>query len=231
LELSEVRKRLVRATAPPTGKSAVLMLLVPDLGGVRVLLTLRSDRLSSHPGELSFPGGRVEPEDASIEAAALRETWEETGIEAHDVQMWGHVFDYTTFRSDRLSLFAGMIESSRIPDPTPPNEEVHRVLLVPVDSLRKARPRGPMHDHPSADLRARRVHPCDVTGYYGLGLREGASVRTIHYWPLMDGHVLWGITADLVAQVLADVYGWTPPSAPRVVDRQEDVLPRRSGVG
>ena len=225
VEFPEIQQRLVRPMTPPTGRSAVLMLFTEVAQTPHLLFTLRSDQLSSHPGELSFPGGRVETPDADNEAAALRETFEETGIKPTDVQRWGHVSDYTTFRTERLSVFAGTVDLKKIPDPTPANEEVHRVLLLPLESLRAAAPRtDDEHPHDDADRIARRVHACDVESYYAQELMS----RTIHYWPLQDGHVLWGITGDLVAMTLQRVYDWVPPAKPRRVSNRDDVRPRGS---
>jgi 8-oxo-dGTP pyrophosphatase MutT (NUDIX family) len=225
VDFPDIQKRLLRPMTAPTGRSAVLMLFTTIQKEPHIVFTLRSDQLSSHPGELSLPGGRVETPDADTEAAALRETFEETGIRPQDVERWGHVSDYTTFRTERLSVFAAHVDASKIPDPTPANEEVHRILLIPLESLRAAAPRGDEeHPHPDAERLGRRVHACDVEGYYAQELLG----RVIHYWPLQDGHVLWGITGDLVAMTLQRLFDWVPPSKPRRVQNRDDVRPRSS---
>ncbi len=62
--------------------ASVLVPIVARADGPSVLLTVRSASLSKHAGQIAFPGGRIEPDDADVVAAALRETWEETGIDA-----------------------------------------------------------------------------------------------------------------------------------------------------
>lgn len=76
-----MRPAEMRGRENDTIRSAVLVLLAPDLTGLRVLLTLRSSTLRSHTGQISFPGGRIEPGETP-EEAALRECEEETGIGA-----------------------------------------------------------------------------------------------------------------------------------------------------
>jgi 8-oxo-dGTP pyrophosphatase MutT (NUDIX family) len=70
-------------TAPPGRPAAVLVLLYPDAAGdARLVLTERADRGGHHSGEVSFPGGRAEPDDADLVATALREAAEEVGLDA-----------------------------------------------------------------------------------------------------------------------------------------------------
>lgn len=71
-------------------RSAVLVMLTPDATGLSVLLTLRSVALRSHTGQISFPGGRIEPGETP-EEAALRECEEETGIPTHLPEILGRL--------------------------------------------------------------------------------------------------------------------------------------------
>ncbi|GAA4328016.1 CoA pyrophosphatase [Variovorax defluvii] len=64
-----------------------------------VLLTERTANLSTHSGQVAFPGGRVDPEDANISAAALREAWEEVGLSAEHIEVLGCLPTYTTVTS------------------------------------------------------------------------------------------------------------------------------------
>lgn len=100
-----LRQMLLKNNAPLSDASslamravpaAVLVALVLRPENIGVLLTERSARLKHHPGQISFPGGKIESADVSPEAAALRETCEETGIASHHILPVGRLADYTT---------------------------------------------------------------------------------------------------------------------------------------
>src|SRR5688572_11586180 len=74
--------------------AAVMVPLVHRADGVQLLLTQRTAHLSDHAGQISFPGGRVEPEDASREETALRETEEEIGLGRAHIQLLGRLPEY-----------------------------------------------------------------------------------------------------------------------------------------
>ena len=82
--------------SPRLTPAAVLVPLVERKEGVTVLLTLRTDHLYDHAGQISFPGGRVDTVDTDAVAAALRETEEETGIPGTRVEVVGRLPDYET---------------------------------------------------------------------------------------------------------------------------------------
>ena len=79
---------------PPTSAAVLVPLVLRD--ELTVLLTQRTDHLSDHPGQISFPGGRTEPEDADATATALREAQEEIGLGAAHVDVLGALPIYTT---------------------------------------------------------------------------------------------------------------------------------------
>ncbi len=76
--------------------AAVLVPLVQRPGGLQVLLTQRTAHLRDHAGQISFPGGRTEPEDADAVATALREAQEEIGLHPHQVEVLGQLPIYRT---------------------------------------------------------------------------------------------------------------------------------------
>ena len=80
-------------------------MLVPVVMGetTGILLTKRTSHLAQHAGQISFPGGRIDPEDSGPEAAALREAWEEIGLSAESVEVLGHMRNYVTGTGYRIT--------------------------------------------------------------------------------------------------------------------------------
>ena len=162
---------------PPPGtdrKAAVLMLFGPDpAGGEDVVLTERSQTLRAHPGQVSFPGGRVDTEDEHSVAAALREAEEEAGIDPSGVEV------VATFPELYLSPSDNAVTPVLAwwPAPGPvrvvDRAEVARVLRVPVRDL---------------------VDPANrFTTVFGPYRGPGFEV---------DGLFVWGFTAMLLGTLL-----------------------------
>lgn len=110
--------------------AAVLVPLVNRPAGLTLLLTQRSATLPDHPGQISFPGGRVDPEDASDEAAALREAEEEVGLPPACVTLLGRLASYQTVTGFSVTPVVGWVEPpfDLRPDPV----EVADVFEVPL---------------------------------------------------------------------------------------------------
>jgi 8-oxo-dGTP pyrophosphatase MutT (NUDIX family) len=89
--------------------AAVLVPLVLRESGTTVLLTRRTDHLHHHPGQISFPGGRVETIDRSPVDTALRETHEEIGLPAHHVELLGRLPQYRTGTGFDVTPVVGLI--------------------------------------------------------------------------------------------------------------------------
>ena len=97
---------VVRTLVP----AAVLVPIVEHAGGSTVLLTQRTEHLRDHAGQISFPGGRVEPVDNSHEAAALREAEEEIGLPPEQVELVGRLDTYRTRTGFEITPVVGFVE-------------------------------------------------------------------------------------------------------------------------
>lgn len=120
---------------PNTRVAAVLILAYPLHGEPHIVFTRRSETMGQHPGQISFPGGRFEPKDASLAATALRETEEELGIPTASVQVLGHLPDvFVVVSNFRITPYVGTL--SHAPTFIPSPDEVAEVIEVPVRALR-----------------------------------------------------------------------------------------------
>jgi 8-oxo-dGTP pyrophosphatase MutT (NUDIX family) len=114
----------------PLTRAAVLVPLVERPEGLTVLLTRRTDHLQDHAGQISFPGGRVEPGDADALATALREAEEEVGLARALVTPIGRLDTYVTRTGFEVTPVVGLVAppTALTPDPF----EVAEVFEVPL---------------------------------------------------------------------------------------------------
>jgi 8-oxo-dGTP pyrophosphatase MutT (NUDIX family) len=91
-------------------EAAVLMPLVLRDAGITVLLTQRTGHLHDHAGQISFPGGRRDPEDATLHATALRETAEEVGVQTQHIEVIGELPVYQTVTGYQVTPVLGLVQ-------------------------------------------------------------------------------------------------------------------------
>jgi len=115
----------------PTGAAVLIPLVQRE--GLNVLLTQRTDHLHDHPGQVSFPGGRAEPEDPDATATALREAEEEVGLLPRHVDVLGALPTYTTGTGFVVTPVVGLVTPgfTLTPDPF----EVAEIFEVPLSFL------------------------------------------------------------------------------------------------
>jgi 8-oxo-dGTP pyrophosphatase MutT (NUDIX family) len=129
----EMLERMRSLSARRRTPAAVLVPLVERDAGWTVLLTQRADTLKDHAGQISFPGGRVEPQDVNAWQAALREAHEEIGLSQSFVEFAGFLPDHwvgTGFRVTPAVAFVNPLFELRIA-----TEEVHDVFEVPLNYI------------------------------------------------------------------------------------------------
>jgi 8-oxo-dGTP pyrophosphatase MutT (NUDIX family) len=163
----------------------VLILLVDGGdGGAEVLLTRRSQDLTNHRGEISFPGGRLDIGE-TFEAAALREAHEEVNLEPSIVRIVGRL-DAISTRVSRSFIVPVVGTVEHTPSLTPATSEVDRILWVPLGELTRS-----------------------DTFREELWQFEGER-RTIFFFEL-DDETIWGATARLLHQLLRVALGIDGP--------------------
>lgn len=136
-----------------------------------VLLTLRTANLARHAGQVSFPGGRIEPTDTSPEMAALREAEEEVGLGPETVQVVGRLPTHVTGTGFRVTPVVGLLAPPVVPRPDP--REVAEVFELPLAAL--IGPPGPRQEEAVFRGRLRR------------------------YWVVPhERHLIWGATAAML---------------------------------
>jgi 8-oxo-dGTP pyrophosphatase MutT (NUDIX family) len=163
------------------GKLVPAAVLVPLVLGVQpgVLLTKRTAHLAKHAGQVSFPGGRIDPGDASPEHAALREAQEEVGLAPQSVELVGRLGDYVTGTGYRVTPVLGLLPEGREVEDlhlAPSPDEVESLFVLPLSVVLD----------PAAPQR-RRAH------------FRGAW-REFWVWPHPD-HYIWGATAAMLVHL------------------------------
>ena len=113
--------------------AAVLVGLVPRVDGWQVMLTVRTEDLRQHAGQVSFPGGRIEAGDADPVAAALREAQEEIGLAMHQVEPLGYLDPFDTISGFHVYPVVARVATDYRPKLDP--REVADVFEVPLDYL------------------------------------------------------------------------------------------------
>ncbi|MCZ2496204.1 CoA pyrophosphatase [Xylophilus sp. Kf1] len=157
--------------------AAVLIGIVERATGATVLLTERTTHLSSHSGQVAFPGGRTDPEDDGPVGTALRESWEEVGLEARFVKVLGQLPAYGTVSAYVVTPVVALVAPGCVLKPNP--FEVADIFEVPLDFL--------------MDPARHRRHRLDAPD----GRREWLSM------PWTDPatgkeHFIWGATAAML---------------------------------
>ncbi len=155
----------------PLKAAAVLVPLIERPDGLTVLFTQRTSHLAHHAGQVSFPGGHIEPDDGGPAETALRETEEEVGLDRRHVEIVGRLDTYVTRTGFVVTPVVGLVRPPFTLRPDP--HEVAEIFEVPLAFLLDRR----NHERCSAEF-------------------EG---RTRFFWAMPYGrHFIWGATAGMV---------------------------------
>lgn len=177
-----IRRLALRTPAALAGDlykpAAVLVPVQERPGGDYLVLTKRADHLRTHKGQIAFPGGRVDPEDADVVATALRECHEEVGIRPECVRVLGALDQFTAGYGLMVTPVIGLIpaECEFLIDP----RETTEVASVPIAALM----------NPDNFVVGDRLSPGGHPNY--------------HFY--VNGWDVWGVTARIIVQLLEIAY-------------------------
>lgn len=161
--------------APLTPAGVLIPIFDRQQDELSVLLTQRSAALRIHAGQISFPGGRMEPGDVDIEATALRETHEEVGISHDDISVIGYLPAMPTITGYAVTPVVGVIDGAI--EAEADHDEVELTFEVPLAFL--------------ADPANQRVVERNLHG-------KIVPMREFHY----AGHRIWGATAMMIIEFI-----------------------------
>lgn len=155
-------------------QSAVCIPLIQRPHGLNMLLTRRAGHLSSHAGQVCFPGGRIDPSDRNAIAAALRETFEEVGIAPHYIQPLGEQPILITLTKYAMRPVVGLVKAGFVMQPDP--AEVAQVFEVPLSVLM-----NPLNH---------RLHR--------LPRKDNKGAVRYYFSISWNGYFIWGATAAVI---------------------------------
>jgi 8-oxo-dGTP pyrophosphatase MutT (NUDIX family) len=172
---------------PDALNSAVLVLLHDGADGAELLLTRRPMHMRHHRGEISFPGGRMDPHETPADTA-LREAWEEVALDRDLVTVHGELDHMSTFTSNSYIVpVVGSVAERPVLRPYP--AEVDRIMWVSLADLLQP---GTFHEE-----------------RWGTPPND----RPMHFFEL-DDETVWGATARMVHQLLRLAHGVDEPEPP-----------------
>jgi 8-oxo-dGTP pyrophosphatase MutT (NUDIX family) len=160
--------------------AAVLIPLFFKNNEAHLLFTKRTDKVETHKGQISFPGGMADETDEKLRATALRETWEEMGIKSKDIKLLGKTDKFLTNTNFMVTPYVGHF-------PYPYNfviseDEIERIIEVPLLHLVKP------------DV-------FEMKSWMYDGIKWN-----VHYYNY-NGDVIWGVTGFLLSNFLQIVFG------------------------
>ncbi len=175
-KISEIlRNRKIKSISDSNlTRTAVLIPLCKRSGDYVIFFTKRLETLKRHAGQISFPGGIFDENDINVQKTAIRETYEELGIDENNIKVLGRLDDYASLSGYLISPFVGSIRSNC--NFKVNRNEIEKLITIPLSDLMNISPRVRIRSH------------------------QGES-HLIYYYDYRD-QVIWGATARILKSFL-----------------------------
>lgn len=175
--------------------AAVLIPIINKDDQLSILFEVRAAHLSWQPGEICFPGGRIDSGDNSPQCAAVRETREELGLGTDNIQVLGSLQEVVSPIGVRLYPFVGYIADTFLINPS--QDEVAEVFTVPLEFLLGAEP---IVGHMERCTRPLADFPFALLPGYSDQWKSRKNYQVLFYQ--YQQHVIWGLTAQVLYNFL-----------------------------
>ncbi len=199
MDINEIKEIFSEHTVGIEGtyiKSAVMVLLFKRPKGIEVLFNQRSLKLKHQPGDICFPGGRQEENETLIETA-YREVYEELGINRGNIEIIGQADTIVTTGRGIITPFVGIVNGIDIEDINFSRDEVEKIFTVPLSFFFENQP----------DVYTMELSPSlpEDFPYHLIVNGENYKFSKLpvhHLFFQTNGHVIWGITAKIISNVV-----------------------------
>ncbi|WCN38249.1 NUDIX hydrolase [Aneurinibacillus uraniidurans] len=180
----------------PLMRAAIMIPLVEKDGKWHILFEVRASTLTRQPGEICFPGGKIDPSDKNEQEAAIRETCEELGIQPDDVEVIADLGVLIPPYSSSIYSFVGRIRDEKRLSPN--KAEVDEVFYVPLSFF--------LENEPQVHYIQLAVKPDEDFPFDLIPLGKEYKWRTTRlpeFFYQYDGKIIWGLTARIVQEFIS----------------------------
>lgn len=203
MKFQEIKRKINESSRSPLGVNEFYSVLLPIIklnNKLQILFQIRADDLSTQPGEISLPGGKIENNEHRAQAA-MRETREELGLNVENIELLGELDFLVTPYNLIIYSYAGYLEINSLKEINFNTREVKDIFTVPLQFFKENSPQN----YP---LRVYK-EPVNKFPYYLIpggrdyNWREGCF--PVYFYSYQD-HVIWGFTAKIIKAFIELVY-------------------------
>ncbi|MEG2199437.1 MAG: CoA pyrophosphatase [Anaerovorax sp.] len=199
MNLDEIEKIFLNRKPKNLGSYQYFSVFVPLVekeGQIHILYEVRAEQLKTQPGEVCFPGGKVEPKESSLQCA-IRETSEELGVEKNQVKIISRLDHMHTYSNFTMYSYLGVLDYQVLKKAKFNEDEVKEIFLVPLSFLLENEPYIYNFD---VVPKVGDDFPYEmINSKKGYNWRKGESIVTIYRY---GEHVIWGLTGRITYNLM-----------------------------